>query len=396
MIDDIINKIMKEKGYRHQYEVAKYFKISAQTLSGWVNQKKIPPKHLLKFYSEFENDTDKSDIKTINNNNINKDFIHKQKEKISLSGISKILFKNIKLLIWLPFTFTITTLIYLFFIANTVYKTTAVILPTSGSNQDMNGLLGAAAQIGMSMPLDLGNEIKWDEIYPEIVSSERLKRIVLQDTFKTNKYGSGQLLKSIIAKELNILNKTENKQLDEISRELDKLIIVNKTRFSSIVKLDVYGFEPEFTAAFADRIIYHSGRLQRGYKTKQINQKRQFLDDRIKAIEYEVKNAESALRLFREKNRHYNKSPTLILQEERLSQELALQRSLMVTLKSQFEKAKIEEVEKAAMIQVIDNPFIPWKHDSPKRAIVTIIFTFLGFFISVIIIYAKEYVFEME
>ena len=57
---------MKEKGYRHQYEVAKYFKISAQTLSGWVNQKKIPPKHLLKFYSEFENDTDKSDIKTIN------------------------------------------------------------------------------------------------------------------------------------------------------------------------------------------------------------------------------------------------------------------------------------------------------------------------------------------
>ena len=108
--------------------------------------------------------------------------------------------KNIKLLIWLPFTVTITTLIYLFFIANTVYKTTAVILPTSGSNQDMNGLFGAAAQMGMSMPLNLGNEIKWDEIYPEIVSSERLKRIVLQDTFKTNKYGPGQSLVTLRAR----------------------------------------------------------------------------------------------------------------------------------------------------------------------------------------------------
>ena len=54
--------------------------------------------------------------------------------------------------------------------------------------------------------------------------------------------------------------------------------------------MDVYGFEPEFTATLAKRIIDHSGKLQREYKTNQINQKRQFLEDRISAIENEVKN----------------------------------------------------------------------------------------------------------
>ena len=169
-----------------------------------------------------------------------------------------------------------------------------------------------------------------------------------------------------------------------------------KIVLSSIVNLDVYGFEPEFTAALANRIIYHSGKLQREYKTNQVNQKRQFLDDRINAVENEVKTAETNLRIFREQNRHYNKSPSLILQEERLNQELVLQRSLLVTLKSQFEKAKIEEVEKSAMIQVIDEPFIPWEHDSPKRGIILVITTFFGFFGTIILVYAKEYIFEMD
>jgi len=55
-IDKIINDIMDANGYRHHYEVAKYFRVSAQTLSGWVKQQKIPPKHLLKYYNDFNQD----------------------------------------------------------------------------------------------------------------------------------------------------------------------------------------------------------------------------------------------------------------------------------------------------------------------------------------------------
>ena len=57
---------------------------------------------------------------------------------------------------------------------------------------------------------------------------------------------------------------------------------------------------------------------------------------------------------------------------------------------------QIEEVEKAAMIQVIDEPFIPWEHDSPKRGIILLITTFLSFFTGIILVYSKEFLFEMD
>ena len=317
-------------------------------------------------------------------------------EKISLKKVYQFFYRNKKIIFGLPTIVLIIAVIYLFIFVDLVYKTSAVILPTEGTGKNISGLLGAATQMGMAMPFTMDNEIPWDEIYPEIVSSERLKRIVLQDTFSTYRYGVGISLQTIIANELNIIDKPAYEQQEESSKHLDKWIRINKARLSSIVNLDVYGFEPEFTATLAERIIDHSGKLQREYKTNQINQKRQFLEDRISTIENEVKNAETELMLFREQNRHFNKSPSLILQEERLNQELVLQRSLMITLKSQYEKAKIEEVEKAAMIQVIDKPFIPWEHDSPKRGIILLITAFMSFFTGIIIVYSKEYLFEMD
>jgi len=397
-IDVIINDVMEANRFRHHYQVAKYFGVSAQTLSGWVKNGKIPPKHYLKYYSDFEKgDTNNGpEVSSDTIEEKSNDSLSKQPEKISVNNLFRLLNHNKKLIIGLPTIIAVFAASYLLFIAKPVYKTSAVILPTEGSSQNMSGILGAATQMGLSMPFTMNNEIAWDEIYPEIVSSERLKRIVLQDTFSTHRYGDDKTLQFIITNELDILDKPIHEQQEESAKHLDELILVNKTRFSSIVNLNIFGFEPEFTAALANRVIDHSGKLQREYKTNQVNQKRQFLEDRIAAVESELVTAESALRLFREQNRQYNKSPSLILQEERLNQELILQRSLLVTLKSQFEKAKIEEVEKSAMIQVIDEPFIPWEHDSPKRGIILIISTFFGFFSALIMVYAKENIFEMD
>ncbi|SVB85715.1 uncharacterized protein METZ01_LOCUS238569, partial [marine metagenome] len=293
-IDKIINNIMDANGYRHHYEVAEYFMVSAQTLSGWVKQQKIPPKHLLKYYNDFNQDKLEQtvihpSVSTATNDNWS---VSSQTEKISLKKVYQLLYKNKKIIIGFPTIVFIVAIIYLFFVANLVYKTSAVILPTEGTGQNISGLLGAATQMGMAMPFSMDNEIAWDEIYPEIVNSERLRRIVLQDTFSTSRYGAGIPLQIIISNELNILNKPAHEQQQESSKHLNELIRVNKTRLSSIVNLDVYGFEPEFTATLSKRIIDHSGKLQREYKTNQINQKRQFLEDRISAIENEVKNAE--------------------------------------------------------------------------------------------------------
>ena len=51
--EEIILKVMQHFGYRHQYQVAEYFEVTAQTLSGWIKANAIPPKHLVKYNQEI-------------------------------------------------------------------------------------------------------------------------------------------------------------------------------------------------------------------------------------------------------------------------------------------------------------------------------------------------------
>ena len=49
-----------------------------------------------------------------------------------------------------------------------------------------------------------------------------------------------------------------------------------------------------------------------------------------------------------------------------MGREVDLQSNIYMTLKTQYEKAKIEEVEKADMVQLIDGPTRPIKLTRPR------------------------------
>lgn len=49
---EIISKVMAEKGFRHKYQVAEYFGVTPQAVSTWITTGVIPSKHILKHQSE--------------------------------------------------------------------------------------------------------------------------------------------------------------------------------------------------------------------------------------------------------------------------------------------------------------------------------------------------------
>ncbi len=53
-VQEIISKVMTDKGFRHKYEVAEYFGVTPQALSTWLTNGKIPSKHILKVRSEIQ------------------------------------------------------------------------------------------------------------------------------------------------------------------------------------------------------------------------------------------------------------------------------------------------------------------------------------------------------
>jgi len=89
-------------------------------------------------------------------------------------------------------------------------------------------------------------------------------------------------------------------------------------------------------------------------------------------------------------------SPSLLMQVQEMGRELDLQNSLYVTLKTQHEKAKIDEVERDDMVQLIDGPNIPAKLTRPRRGLSVTLALFFGIFLSIFTIYFKEHLLESD
>jgi uncharacterized protein involved in exopolysaccharide biosynthesis len=403
-VEEIILKVMQRFQYRHQYQVAEFFNVTAQTLSGWIKSNSIPPKHLIKYKQEIETGTNEEpanknrevfvlesplrsdtaiDRSAAQANNF-------QYKKISVSSIIRLLKKSKRTLVISPFVLVSLVSVYVFFLAPSVYTSSAKILPISENNSNLSNLSGLASQFGMNLPT--GGEIQWDELYPEIVRSEKLMEILVQKSFQTEKYQDEQTLLQLLDIENNY--RDESSKLKLAVEDLKEMIIVQKDRLSPVVSLHVEAFEPRLARDLATEVIAESGKILLDLKTKKVQEKRIFIEARIVEVFNALQEAEKAEEQFRLENKNIIQSPTLTMKIKRLSREVELQNSLYVSLKSQYENAKIEEVQKAAMIQVIDGPLKPFRLTSPRIAISLILALFFGLSLAVFIIYTKEFIFE--
>lgn len=90
-------------------------------------------------------------------------------------------------------------------------------------------------------------------------------------------------------------------------------------------------------------------------------EKKQFITNRIIEIDSSLKNAESDLQLFLEKNKNIS-SPYLILQKDRLDRNVMLYNQLFISLSDQLELAKIDEKDTTSSLFLLDNASLsPYK-----------------------------------
>ena len=390
--DSLIAKVMNQFGFRHQYQVAKYFGVTAQTLSGWVKAGIVPDKYLMKFQLDVQG-SQKKDRFSERLSDMNQSDIQDLKSDTYLNEFSFTIFfaNHIRALIIIPSLLSIVSLILVFFIFRPVYTSSAKILPIGDNGSSFSEMAGMASQLGLSMPMNFGNEIPWDEMFPEIIKSENLVQAILNENFISNKYVKEQSLFAIMEQEYNIKNKSAIFLEKMVIYEFNEMIKVSKSRLSPIVTIELDFFEPQVAADILKKIIEVAGKTQVKIKLKQISEKRQFIEERISEVTRALKNAELELKEFKESNRRVERSPSLKLEESRLEREVSLQTTLYMTLKSQFENVKIEEVEEAAMIEVIDGPIVPFKVTRPKKAS-SVIFTFIFAFLSLFFFfYLKDY-----
>ena len=100
--EKVIIEVMRYFGFRRNYQVAEYFEVTPQTLSGWIKSGEIPAKHLIKFKNEIEISKNLSTEKL---NKFQNDLSDTEIKNYNYNQLSSIFLKNIKTIFVIPFLF---------------------------------------------------------------------------------------------------------------------------------------------------------------------------------------------------------------------------------------------------------------------------------------------------
>ena len=108
--------------------------------------------------------------------------------------------------------------------------------------------------------------------------------------------------------------------------------------------------------------------------------------------EKQLNSAEETLRSFRDRNRRIENSPSLQLEQQRLSREVSVLIGVFTTLKQQLETTKIEEVKESDYVIVLDPPEAPLVRSKPNKRIIVILAGIVGIGLGIVLGFLKGYI----
>jgi len=373
-----LETLMSSRGVTTLAEIARALNTTPQAVSNWKARGQVPYHIVAK-------------LESISGQNVNKKQFDEVHSTITLSEILFIIARQIKTIFIVSFSFVFFTFLYIQFIdeEELLYISSAKILLEQ--NDSNAGVAGLASQFGVNiastaMANDLGNL----SLLPDLITSRTFANQILKKEFFTKKFGTKLSLLSILT------HGTSDPKIGE-----DTLFYRAMVSFQQMVSFEAEGpfsvlkcesFEPNFSKELGEVVISELEKLNLIYRNRGISDKREFIIKRIAAVELDLENSEDNLKSFRERNQQVT-SPSLLLEQERLMRELDIQKGIYLTLKQQLEMNKIEEVQKASIIQVLDYPNLPLDPDNQKNKIyILFISVVLGLSSGILISLIREYI----
>jgi hypothetical protein len=171
---------------------------------------------------------------------------------------------------------------------------------------------------------------------------------------------------------------------------LDEILGFNNAPSSNFSEIIITVHEPVFAKELAVVVLAELEALNRYFRTITVSEKTTFIENRISSVEDDLKNSEKHLKNFNEQNRQIF-SPALKLDQERLARDVEIQKGIYLTLKQQYELAKIEEVQETSIVQVLDKPQIPLEPEDKNLKLNVILAGFLGIGLGIMFGFIRTY-----
>jgi len=236
------------------------------------------------------------------------------------------------------------------------------------------GLSGLASQLGVGPSRDPSHS---PAFYAQLLRSrELLTRLALSrfpDPRTPEPADSANLVQL-----LRIGTQDSLRAIEIAVRRVRRRMRITTDPRTSFVSVRVNARWPTLAADVANRAVGLVSAFNKEQRLTRAQARREFLEGRVAATQDELRAAENALRSFFETNRLWRDSPGLTIEELRLRRQVETVSSLYLSLRQQYEAARIDEVNTTPVITVVDRAVPPRRPDWPRRTLVAVTAGLLG------------------
>ena len=147
---------------------------------------------------------------------------------------------------------------------------------------------------------------------------------------------------------------------------------------TSIVTISVTDGSPEIAALVANRLVGAIDDFNTESRQSQARRRHEFVVERTAEAAAALRRAEQALDEFQDRNRAWQQSPQLTSMQARLRRAVDLRQEVFVTLSREVETSRIEQVNDAPVISVIERAAAPRFKSGPRRTVIVVLGAVFG------------------
>ena len=290
-------------------------------------------------------------------------------------------------------------------IATPFYQSTTTMYPAIES-ESSGGILGGSIK-GLAESyglMGLGSAPTYN--IPDIVLSRRIKKNIILSKWQSNAFPDSSNLiefweidkpnkfspfiildvfKSLIPSREGFSTSTDKLHLENAIEKLQKLISVSEEQ-SGLIVVSVQMEDPNLAASITNYIADYVKEFISIEQEKEAIKQKEFIYDQMLSAKSDLSNSELKLTNFFKKYPLALGNPDLQLQQGRLTREIEENQAVYITLRQQYEIAKIEAEEDKLFINILDTGDVAVRKSKPKRLLILLSSIMFGMMSSVLII----------
>ncbi len=290
-------------------------------------------------------------------------------------------------------TVGLLTVGYLFLIHQPTYESKISLMPDFGSKSPSAGVSALISMAGV------GEFSAPTEIYQNLVTSEAVLKPVLLQSYTNSSSGvTGTLLEHL---EVERNQSFPNQELRDRATLISGLGILREQvepsidRATKILTITVTMPDAQLAADVANSLAASLDDYVRSKRKSYATNQVMYLGRRLDEVRDSLAVAEELLRLFRETNRVVGQSPSLLMQQTRMTRNLEILQIVYGELYKQLELARIEEIRDTPVINIREEAQNPIYQAGPRKLIILIVVMYFAFCLSIAWVLLRPWVYAI-